>query len=345
MSPNHRLVSAIAASVAILSACHGRPTIAKPSAAVGNSRHPLSQTAVTAPGVVEPWSGEVRLASMEPGVLLEISAVEGQQVRKGDLLARLEDSQQRHAVAIAEAERRQAAAAVEGLTSTPEELRIASAELLSAGASAEQRRRESRRAESLGASGTLPAAEIERTMFSARDAEAVLEAADARLVAAKRGARPSDRQIARARMEAAEARRSDALAAFARREVRATLDGVVIWSRYHRGEFYAQDQGPLFVLGDLQRLQIKLEVDDADAAALVTGAACQLRSDSGESVGEGSVVRIALEYGSRSLASERPTSRTDARVREVFVEAHPATSLVPGQRVWGTCPVSLHAAR
>jgi multidrug resistance efflux pump len=345
MGPNHRLVPAIAASVAILSACHTRPTIEKPSAAAANSRHPLSRAAVTAPGVVEPWSGEVRLSSMEPGVLLAISVVEGQQVRKGDLLARLEDSQQRHAVAIAEAELRQAAAVVEGLTSTREELLIAGAELQSAAARAEQQRRESRRAESLSASGTLPTAEIERSMFSARDAEAVLEAAEARLVAAKRGARPSDRQIARARLEAAEARRSDALAAVARREVRATLDGVVIWSRYHPGEFYAQDQGPLFVLGDLQHLQIKLEVDDADAAALVAGAACQLRSDNGESLGEGSVVRIALEYGSRSLASERPTSRTDARVREVFVEALPATSLVPGQRVWGTCPASLHAAR
>ncbi len=336
MSLNRGSLAAMASIVVfLLTGCHHRPTIEKSHPKNGDARHVIDGAVVTAPGTVEPWSGEVKLASMEPGQLREILVVEGQPVRQGDLLARLEDSQQRHAVAIAETELRQAAALLAGASSTKEELRAAAADVQAATVRAEQQKRDSERASSLGASGVLPAAEVERAVASSRVEDAAREAAEARQLSVQRGARPSERRLLRTRWESAEARLKDAAAALSRREVRATIDGVVLWSRYHAGEFYAQDQGPLFVLGDMQRPQARLEVDDGDAAFVLVGARCALRSDAGDKLGGGTVVRIASAFGTRSLTTERPTSRTDARVREVFIEIDTPTTLAYGQRVWG----------
>lgn len=335
-----------AACVLVLAGCHARPTVEKPQPAGGAVRHVVDATVVTAPGTVEPWYGEVKLASMEPGQLSEVLVAEGQQVRKGDLLARLEGSQQRHAVLIAESELRQAAAGLTGTSSTKEAIRAAAAELQAAVARAEQQRRESQRAASLGASGVLAEEEVERVASASRVEDAARDAAEARQLAVRRGAPPSERQLLRARWESAEARLKDARAALARREVRATIDGIVLWSRYHAGEYYSQTQGPLLVLGDMQRPQARLEVDDGDAPLVRAGARVKLRADGGEPVGSGTVARLASAFGSRSLSTERPSSRTDARVLEVFVELDAPTSVTSGQRVWGQIDrTTRHAAR
>jgi HlyD family secretion protein len=346
MNPKIRPIAvAVVATAPLFAGCHHRPTISK-SQAQDEVGHRLDESSVVAPGTVEPWSGETKLASTEPGQLSEVLVVEGQLVKTGELLARLEDSQQQHAVMIAEAELRQAVAALAGSASTTEDLVMADAELQAATARAAQTRRESERALALAASGALSSAEVERAVSSSQESEATRAAVEARFKAMKRGARSSERNLVRARWESATARLADTRASLARREVRATVDGAVLWSRYHAGEFYAPAQGPLLVLGDTHRLQVRLEVDDVDATLVASGAPCELRSDAGESLGRGSVVRVAAQYGTRSLSTERPTARTDARVREVFVEVEGSTSLAPGQRVWGRLARSaLHASR
>jgi len=175
-----------AVCVMILAGCHGRPTVEKPQPPGGAVRHVVDATVVTAPGTVEPWYGEVKLACMEPGQLSEVLVAEGQQVRKGDLLARLEGSQQRHAVLIAESELRQAAAGLTGTSSTKEALRAAAAELQAAVARAEQQRRESQRAASLGASGVLAEEAVERMASASRVEHAARDARGCEGQAARR---------------------------------------------------------------------------------------------------------------------------------------------------------------
>jgi HlyD family secretion protein len=337
-------LAVVVAIAAALAGCHGRPTVQKRPTAAGDARHVVDANFVTAPGNVEPWYGEVKLASVEPGQISEVLVAEGQLVQKGDLLARLDSSRQRHAVLIAESEVRQAAAALAGVSSTKEELQAAAADVQAAAARAEQRRRESERAASLGAAGVLAEEEVERTTAALRVDDAARAVSEARLLAVERGARPSDRQLLRARWESAQARLDEAHAALARREVRATIDGTVLWSRYHSGEYYAPSEGPLIVLGNMQRPQARLEVDDLDGELVLVGARVELRSDGGETLGRGTVARVAPAIGSRSLSTERPTSRTDARVREVFVELETPTSLTSGQRVWGQIDRSLRQA-
>jgi multidrug efflux pump subunit AcrA (membrane-fusion protein) len=322
--------------LAVCGGCHGKPGVERRSAADSSTRHALGRELVAAPGIVEPWGGELRLAGLEPGVLSELHVREGQRIEQGALLARLEDSQQRHAVALAAAELRQADAELGGARASPEDVRVAEAELTTAELRANQQRREAERAESLGVNGVIPAADLERQLSSLTVAEATAEAARARLLVTRRGARSSERRLAEARLEAAEVRLASARAALTRREIRSPISGVVVWSRYQAGEFYAQGE-PLMILGDVERLQVRIEVDDVDADALSPGAPCQLRDDGGGSLGDGTLLRLAVEYASRGLRSERPSERTDARVREGFVEINQPTTLAPGRRVWAYC--------
>ncbi|HEY6105396.1 MAG TPA: HlyD family efflux transporter periplasmic adaptor subunit, partial [Anaeromyxobacteraceae bacterium] len=140
---------------------------------------------------------------------------------------------------------------------------------------------------------------------------------------------------ARARAAAARARLGVAEAALARRQVVAPAAGTVLTSRFHPGEFYNVGAGPLMVLGDTSRLQVRLEVDEIDAPAVSGGAACALYSDAGARLAEGTVFRIAPRMGRKGLPIESPTARQDVRVREAFVEVPASSGLIPGQRVWG----------
>ncbi len=111
--------------------------------------------------------------------------------------------------------------------------------------------------------------------------------------------------------------------------------GTILVSRSHPGEFYSAGAGPLVVLGDTTRLQVRLEVDEIDSSAVNGGAPCGLYSDGGLRLGEGAVFRIAPRMGRKGLPIESPTARQDVRVREVFVEVPASAGLIPGQRVWG----------
>ncbi len=344
----------IAALAAPLSGCglHGKPVVARKAAGAGGSAASVAATArpfagsapgtvaptqVVAPGIVESWGGDVQLSAQESGWIDRILVKEGEVVRAGQLLARLDDAAQRRAVELAAADLAEAEAALLRLQrgATAEELRQVQADREAAVARAELARSQAARAERLGEGGFVAVAETERASAEARARAASAERAEARLLELRRGARPEDRSAARARVGAARARLRLAEANLERRRVEAPQAGTVLVSRFHAGEFYNAGAGPLLVLGDTTRLQVRLEVDEVDAPAVAGGADCALTSDAGASLGNGSVFRIAPRMGRRGLPIESPTSRQDVRVREVFVEIPASAGLVPGQRVWG----------
>jgi HlyD family secretion protein len=347
---------AAVALIAPLAGCglHGKPTVerkaapaARGAAAVREAEpgrgaaEPPEPGAVVAPGVVEPWGGQADLSAQEAGWISRIAVKEGQAVQAGEVLAVLEDGAQRHAVDLARAELAEAEATLARVEhgATAEELRQAEAERAAAEARALLARSESVRTARLHEERVVSDSDADRAAAESRAQEAVAERAEARLAELRRGARPEDRSAARARVAAARARLALAEANLARRRVVAPAAGTVLVSRFHAGEFQGAGAGPLFVLGDLDRLQVRLEVDEIDASAVEPGAPCALHSDSGARLAQGTVFRLAPKMGRRGLSIESPTARADVRVREVFVEIPATTRLVPGQRVWG------HASR
>lgn len=344
---------AVLAFAAPLPGCglHGKPVVerkaargtapaAQPAArAASAERVPRSTDPdqVVAPGIVESWGGDVQLSAQESGWIGQVLVQEGEAVRAGQLLATLDDAAQRRAVELAAADLAEAEAALLRLErgATADEMRQVQADREAAAARAELARSQAARATRLGEGGFVAAAETERASAEARVQAALAERAEARLHELRRGARPEDRSAARARVAAARARLRLAEANLERRRIAAPQAGTVLVNRFHAGEFYNAGAGPLLVLGDTARLQVRLEVDEVDAPAVAGGAGCALTSDAGAQLGNGSVFRIAPRMGRRGLPIESPTSRQDVRVREVFVEVPASTGLVPGQRVWG----------
>jgi multidrug resistance efflux pump len=292
---------------------------------------------VVAPGIVEPWGDPIELSAQESGWIEAIQIAEGHAVERGQVLAQLEDSSQRHGLELARAEVDDAAAALAKLENgaTAEELQQARAQRDAAVVRQRLARSEAARSAQLHESGAAPDADADKATAEAQSSAALAEVAEARVRELERGARAEDRAGARARLAAAKARLALAEAALARRKVLAPGRSTVLLSRFHAGEFYDSSRGPLFTLGDVSRLQVRLEVDEIDALAIEPGAHAALYSDAGDLLGRGTVVRLAPKMGRRALPIESPTARADVRVREVFVEVPATPRLLSGQRVWG----------
>ncbi|QJR37861.1 HlyD family secretion protein [Gemmatimonas groenlandica] len=337
-----------------MAACglHDRPKVERRSADNVRNAPPLATTAgglstdsnsaapVVAPGVVEPWDAQVELAAQEPGWIDSILVREGEEIRAGQLLAVLADAAQRHGVDAARADLAEAEAvrAKQARGATAEELQQGEADRLAARSRAVFAKSNAARLGKLRATSGTSVNEIERVEAEAAAQGALAEHADARLQELRRGARREDRDAAAARVDAARARLAMATSALARRRVHAPRAGTVLLSRFHAGEYYDPHVAPLFALGDLTRLQVRLELDEIDGQDIRVGARTSVVSDAGAPLATGTIVRLAPRMGRRALTLESPTARADVRIREVFVDVPASPALVPGQRVWGYTP-------
>lgn len=174
-----------------LSACDHRGPIkavkSSTNATVANG--PLS-VGIVAPGLVEPWGDEVKVAAKENGWIADILVKEGQQVGAGDILARLDDGAQVAGVALAEADVAEAQTLLDRATrgSTAEELAEARAQWDAASARAERARMDAVRFSRLMEEGLIGRAEGERALREAEQEAATATGLGARHQAAIRGA-------------------------------------------------------------------------------------------------------------------------------------------------------------
>lgn len=321
---------------------HGRPEVARVEArgpaAVSDAAAALVQAShIVAPGIVEPWGGEIELSPQEPGWIAEVLVAEGQHVTAGQVLAVLDDVTQRRAVELARAELAEAQAVVTRTArgTTAEELEQARAEARASRARADFAMSEAARVARLGTEAAVARADVERTRAEADAQVALAEKSAARLAELERGLRREDRRAVGARLEAARARLALAEARLERRRVVAPIAAQVLFGRPQVGEYVDLGGPPLFVLGDVSRLQVRLEIDEIDAFGVEEGLGCTLHAEDGAVLGEGAVIRLAPRMGRRRLEVESPTARSDVRVREVFVAVPSAAAFVPGRRVWG----------
>jgi len=337
-----RRIVSLLASIVLLSGCglHGHGKVDRKDARATHangasvSSHPGE---VVAPGIVEPWGGEVALSPRESGWIARVLVSEGQTVAAGDLLATLEDGAERAALESANADLAEAEAIFKRTEHGPTvfEVNQARAEAKAAAARAAIARTELDRTKKLGEAGVASLAEVDRANSNADVQASLANASGARLAALVSGSRAEDRAAAKARVESARARKKIAEANLERRRVVAPSASSVLLSRFHVGEFFTVGPTPLFVLGDTSRLQIRLEVDEIDASRVAASAGCTVYGDDGARLLDGVVIRLAPRMGRRGLAIESPTARADVRVREIFVEVAGGGALVPGQRVWG----------
>jgi RND family efflux transporter MFP subunit len=263
--------------------------------AVAHVEAPSPFSAV-AEGKADVEGGIIQVASRTAGVVREVAVLEGDKVRKGQVLARQEDDAPRLAVDTAQATVEQVKAQL-GLT----QVRIATAE-----------REKARRVD---LSGVVSHQQVDPAADALADAEATLASQ-------------------RAAIDVAQTQLNEARYRLEQTIVRAPADGVIV-RRYANPGTGASTLNvtPMFDLEPAGARIVRAEVTETDLPTISVGQSVSIVPEADQTKAyPGMVLRRAAVFGARKLQSDDPAERTDERVVEVVVSASNAAFLV-GQRV------------
>jgi HlyD family secretion protein len=260
------------------------------------ARGPIVQT-ITAPGQVEPVE-EAEIASQIVGRVVAVPIKEGDAVKKGDLLVKLDDTDAR--------------ARLDSALARIERLRAAIAQ---AGADLEKAGRDESRSQRLTARGVSSATEL----------------ADARsaLARAQAGAGMSRNELAES-----EAMRRTSQQDLERTEIRAPIDGVVAGLKVEVGEVVIAGTTNLpgtvmMSVCDLDRMRIRADVDETDVPLVRPGqtARIYLQADPLTPIA-GTVERVAPK--GKKATPQGQTTEVVSFETLVPVEGRATTTLRPG---------------
>lgn len=253
-----------------------------PEVAVARIERGAAVEAVYATGTIEAVD-RVEVRARVGGQLAELRVREGDAVRRGDLLARIDAKALSFDVARGQADfdaaqkRREGAPQLDALRAQAKGLEAQLA----------QGRADLSRAEELKTSGVQTAQQVEREKALVAGLQAQLEANLAQQRDVRIGL-DADAARAQAGVATLSARFSDA-------EVRAPMDGVVMVRRVEQGETVLLNQ-PLFRVGDLGHLQVEAQVDEADVGQVRPGTSAVVRLPAyQEQLVHAHVARIAPE--------------------------------------------------
>ncbi len=270
-----------------------------------------------------------------PGRLSERLVDEGQQVRAGDVVARLDDSELRDADNAAIAEQRGAQAALADLRagSRREEIAAASAALARLTAEADRAGRDARRAEALFAKEVIPRKELDAAV-AARDATAAaVREGSERLRLTQIGPRPDAVKQAQARLQAAEAARALADTHLADAVLRAPLTGTVLAKHAEPGELLAAG-APVLTVARLDEVWVRAYVPETQLGRIKLGQPATVTSDTwkGRSYrGRVSFIASEAEFTPKNVQTEQERVKLVYRIKVTI--ANPQQELKPGMPV------------
>ena len=254
-----------------------------------------SPFAAIANGKADVEGGIIQVAARRAGVIREVLAQEGDDVVKGQVLARLEDDEPRLASERAGAEVRQARALLDVQLSSSQ--------------------RELRRMESLSASNFVAAQKLDQTRDAVREAQARIAAQQA--------------IVATAEARFNEARYDQELSI-----IRAPADGRIVRRYANPGAGASTlNVSNMFDLEPQSGRIVRAEIAEGSLSYVDIGQNVQMSPESDPTrIYPGKVLRRAAVFGARKLQSDDPNERTDDRVVEVVVDSTGAPFLI-GQRV------------
>ncbi len=320
---------ALALIVSWLAACGKAPPAAEANAA--------TPSIVSAAGLVEP-SGEERVLIPEVGGRLKRVAInEGDTVKRGQVLAEIENADYQAQVAAAEAQLARQQAELDKLRhgARAEERREARAALAEAEAAATLAQAELTRRNRMFEARQISREILDQAQANARAASARRDAADARMSLIEAGARAEDLRAAEAAVAQATAALEQARALLEKTYIRSPIDGVVLKRDLREGEtVVALSPIPLARIGDVSRLSVRADVDEFDVSRVGVGQRASITSDAypGQSF-DGEVVRVSGRMGRRNLTPDDPKAKIDTKILEVEIALAPEARLPIGLRV------------
>jgi multidrug resistance efflux pump len=294
---------------------------------------------LVAPGRIEPVRDAVKLGFEAQGRIVAIEVEEGDAVKAGQVLARLDDRLAHARLAATEAALAQAKARYLMARRGPrrEDLAATRAEADAAAAVAEHRGAEQARTERLGSVGAVATSVVDADGAAARVARAQASAATARYESLAKGTRTEQVEEAAAAIALAQSEVDAAKVALDQTVLRAPSDGVILRRTAEVGAIVTLTiPVPVVTLADLRQLEIRAEVDEADVAAISLGQKAYATADAyGDRRFEVRITRITHELGRKTVRDDDPRARVDTRVLEVIAqfEGTPGAELPLGMRM------------
>jgi HlyD family secretion protein len=259
---------------------------------------PPSPYVAVGAGKADVEGGIIQVAARTAGIVREVYVHEGDLVKKGQVLARLEDDEARLAAQSAAAELQQARAQVELL-----KVQLAAAQ------------REERRLEPLISKSFVATQAVDKAHDDARNAQASLDAQNAAI------------QTAQARLAVAQYNEELTI-------IRAPSDGKIVRRYANPGAGASTlNVSNMFDLEPNTQRIVRAEITEGALPFVTVGQTAMMSPEADPSkTFSGKVMREAPVFGARKLASDDPAERSDERVVEVVVAADQAPFLI-GQRV------------
>jgi HlyD family secretion protein len=261
---------------------------------------------------------EVRIAAKVAGRLVELPFQEGDAVKAGDVIARLETSDAEHQLARARGELDAARARLDLLLagSRKEDIDRAAGRLARDEADLAGARLDLKRFEGLADRGTatLKARDDARTRVAMLDG--TVAADQAQLAELEAGARPQEVEQARGQAAAAEAAVAEIRQRIADATVTAPRDGVITERITEPGEVLAAG-APLYVLTDLAHPWLNVYVDEPSLAHIHLGDTATVRVDGSRSAFSGKVTFVSsvAEFTPKNVQTPEERAKLVFRVK------------------------------
>lgn len=298
-----------------------------------------SEPLIAGPGRVEPVSEDIKIGSELSGKLRSVLVDEGDHIRKGQVLAVLENDDYRAEVLAAQADvsakeatlrkvvngaRRQERS--EALSSVRE------AEAVMNNALSEKERREK-----LFAAGVISREEMERATREYNVAKAQYQEAVERHSLVDDHAREEDVTLAQADLQLARAQLADAQAKYEKTLIKSPIDGTVLRKHHRNGESVSNSStvpDPILTVGDKAVLRVRMDVDESNVNKVRVGQKAYVTADAyGDKKFWGHVVRVGEQLGPKNVRTDEPTERVDRKILETLVELDKGVDIPVGLRV------------
>lgn len=247
--------------------------IAKP---IADPSKPPYESYLAGSGITESMDRNVAIGAPLSRLVLEVHAAVGDEVEAGAPLFRLDDRDLRADLAVRKAALEAAQAKLSRLKEAPraEEVPPAEARVAAAEAQLADFRNQVTLWESVADKRAVTAEDLQRRKYAVQAQEARLSETKASLMLLKAGAWKPDLLVAQADVSAAQAQVQQAETEVARLTVRSPSKGTVLQVNVRAGEFAPAGalQPPLMLFGRLERMHLRVDVDENDAWRFRKGA-------------------------------------------------------------------------
>lgn len=339
------ILISLASMVAVISIIDAKSNGAPESHRTADAR-PEAQGRIYASGRVEGASQDIELRLELSGRIREVAVKEGQWVKAGEVLVRLDSERQQQEVALAAAR-----------------LELARAELerLQNGAQAEEREEAAALAEAAKIRVDQAVRNLEIfqklrttkaiTQQEADDQQSLVDTSRSEWAAARAHAKRLNAPARADELRAAEARVSAATSevylakiGLSKTELRAPCHGRVLAVHGEPGELTGQNsKQPVVILSDTSTIRVRAYVEELDAPRVKVGMRATVTADGlPNQPFTGHVVAISPHMANKILRSDRPSELYDTKMREVMLELSDATQLIVGLRVDVEFDANLH---